>query len=156
MYVRELCNTCKISLRCKHGLFMQACVSKNAIVSKFAIFCDPLKQPYTKNILFCDSRICYFQWITQGRWKSEIVKVQIRWLGWEMPLCRWQIFWMVPWSICCFIVLLIYIERKWLFMGYLATALLLKSKLPGKCKRFNAIHGSIKMLKCSWISKTFN
>ena len=54
-----------------------------------------------------------------------------------------------------FIAILFYIERKWLFMRNLATVLPLKSKLSGKFQRFNAIDGSIKMLKNSWISKSF-
>ena len=38
-------------------------------------------------------------------------------------------------------------------MRNLATILPLKSKLSGKFERFNAIGGSIEMLKNSWISK---
>ena len=52
-----------------------------------------------------------------------------------------------------FNVILLYIERKWLLMRNLATILPLKSKLSGKFERFNAIGGSIEMLKNSWISK---
>ena len=53
---------------------------------------------------------------------------------------------MVP-CLMYFIAILFYIERKWLLMRNLATLLPLKSKLPGKFERFNAIDGSIKMLK---------
>ena len=73
-----------------------------------------------------------------------------------MPLCKSAIskndithtFSMVPW-LNCFIVTLSYIERKLLFMTNLATILPLKSKLSGKFQRFNAIDGSIEMLKNS-------
>ena len=47
--------------------------------------------------------------------------------------------------ICCFIVILFYIERKSLLMRNLAILLPLKSKLPGKSQRFSAIDDSIKM-----------
>ena len=47
--------------------------------------------------------------------------------------------------ICCFIVILFYIERKPLLMRNLAILLPLKSKLPGKSQRFSAIDDSIKM-----------
>ena len=33
-----------------------------------------------------------------------------------MPLCKSHSFWMVPWLICCFVVILFTIERKWLLM----------------------------------------
>ena len=48
-----------------------------------------------------------------------------------------------------FIVILFYVERKWLLMKNLDRILLLKSKLSGKHQRFNDIDGSIKMLKNS-------
>ena len=41
---------------------------------------------------------------------------------------------------------------EWLFMRNLDTVLPFKSKLSGKFQRSNAIDGSIKMLKNSWIS----
>ena len=49
--------------------------------------------------------------------------------------------------------MLLYIERKWLFMRNLATILPLKSTLSRKFHRFNAIDGSIEIL--NWISKNF-
>ena len=58
-------------------------------------------------------------------------------------------FLMAPCLICYFIVVLFYIERKRLFMRTLATILPLKPKLSGKFQRFNAIDGSIKMMKNS-------
>ena len=48
--------------------------------------------------------------------------------------------------ICYFIVILFYIERKWLFMRNLARILPLKCRSSGKFQCFNAIDGSIKML----------
>ena len=45
--------------------------------------------------------------------------------------------------------MLLQIERKWLLRKNLATILLLKSKLSGEFQRFNAIDGSIEMLKIS-------
>ena len=72
------------------------------------------------------------------------------WMGWKMSLCKTP---MTPCLICYFIVILFYIETKWLLMRNLTTVLPLKSKLPAKFQRFNAIGGSIKMLKSSPISK---
>ena len=69
-----------------------------------------------------------------------------------MPLCKWHTFWMAPCLICYFIVILFYIERKWLLMRNLATILPLKSKLSGKFQPFNAIVGSIAMIRNGWIS----
>ena len=65
-------------------------------------------------------------------------------------------FWITPCLVCYFIVVLFYIERKWLLMRNLATISPLTSKLSGKFQCFNAIDGSIEMLKNSWISKNFN
>ena len=75
------------------------------------------------------------------------MKVWQSWMGWKMPLCKWHTFWMVSRLICYLNFILFFIERKWLFMRNLATILLLKSKLSRKFQRFNAIDGSIKMLK---------
>ena len=75
------------------------------------------------------------------------------WMGWKMQLCKWHTFWMVQCLICYFMVILFHIERKWLLMRNLATILPLKSELPAKLQHLNAIDGSIKMLKRSWISK---
>ena len=75
------------------------------------------------------------------------------WMRWKMPLCKWHTFWMAPCLICYFIVKLFYIERKWLLMKNLATILPLKSKLPGKFYRFNALSGSTKMLKNAWVNE---
>ena len=61
-----------------------------------------------------------------------------------------------PWLICCFIVILFYIEIEWLLMRNLATTLLLNSQFSGKFQRFNAIDGSIKMVKNSSNFKNFS
>ena len=45
------------------------------------------------------------------------------WVGWKMPLCKWYTFWMAPFLIFYFIVILFYIERKWLLMRNLTTIL---------------------------------
>ena len=53
---------------------------------------------------------------------------------------------MVPWLICCFIVIFLYTERKWPLKKNLATILPLTSKLSGKFQSLNAIDGSIEVL----------
>ena len=68
----------------------------------------------------------------------------------------WNTFWINPCLVCYFIVVLFYIERKWLLMRNLATSSPLTSKLSGKFQCFNAMDGSIEMLKNRWISKNFN
>ena len=60
---------------------------------------------------------------------------------------------MTAYLICYFIVILFYIEKRWLLMRNLATILPLKSKLCGKFQLFNALDGRIEMLKNSWNSK---
>ena len=55
-----------------------------------------------------------------------------------------------------FIVIFLYIERKSFLKINLATILPLKSKSSEKFQRFNAIGGSIEMLKNSWILKNFS
>ena len=60
---------------------------------------------------------------------------------------------MTAYLICYFIVILFYIEKRWLLMRNLATILPLKSKQSGKFQLFNAIDGRIEMLKNSWNSK---
>ena len=70
-----------------------------------------------------------------------------------MPSFKWHTFWMAPCLISYFIVISFCIERKRFLMRNLATILPLKPKLSGKFQRFNAIDGSIKLLKKSWISK---
>ena len=67
-----------------------------------------------------------------------------------MSLCKWQMFWMATCLICYFIVILFYIERKWLLMRNLATILLFKSKLSANLQRFDAIDGSIENFQLKW------
>ena len=67
-----------------------------------------------------------------------------------MSLCKWQMFWMATCLICYFIVILFYIERKWLLMRNLATILLFKSKLSVNLQRFDAIDGSIENFQLKW------
>ena len=74
-------------------------------------------------------------------------------MGAKIPLFNWHD---VPCSICYFIVILFCIERKWLLMRNLTRILPLKSKSSGKSQCFNAIDGSIKMLRNRWIYKNFN
>ena len=115
----------------------------------FDIMWSPGAAIYTKSFLFSHSK-----WISQGRWKSKIDKVWLRWMGRKMRSCKWHTFWMVPWLIRCFIVILYW--EKILFMRNLATVLFSKPKFSGKFQRFNAIDGSVKMLKYIWISTNFN
>ena len=63
-----------------------------------------------------------------------------------MPLCKWHTFFISPWLICCFVILS-YIDRMWIFKRNLARTLPLKSKLSEKFQRFDAVNGSIEMLK---------
>ena len=71
-------------------------------------------------------------------------------MGRKMSLCKWQMFWMATCLICYFIVILFYIERKWLLMRNLATILLFKSKLSANLQRFDAIDGSIENFQLKW------
>ena len=71
--------------------------------------------------------------------------MQHRLIEWKTPLCKFSTSWMALWLICCFVVILLYIERKWPFKGNLATMLPLKSKFSGKFQRFDATNESIQM-----------
>ena len=62
----------------------------------------------------------------------------------------------IAWYTIRFIVILFYIERKWILMRNLAIILPLKSKLSGKFQRFNTVVESIEILKSSWTSKNCN
>ena len=66
-------------------------------------------------------------------------------MGWNMPLCKWHTFWMAPCLICYLIVILFYIERKWLLIRNLAVILPLQSKLFENFQCFNAL---MKVSKC--------
>ena len=78
------------------------------------------------------------------------------WMKWKMLLCKWHTFWMALLSNLLFSAILFYVERKWLIMINLAAILPSKSKLSRKFKCFNAVDGSIKILKNAWISKNVN
>ena len=134
-------------------LFIHTCVSINSIMSKDVIF--------------------YLLWYNVIRWSSHICKISsflsfYSFLGWQSSKkCKWHTFRMSPCLICYFIVILFYIERKWLFMRNLATNLHLKSKsycvlrtkvflqiytevcryLHWKCFK-NAVLGSQEMVQC--------
>ena len=128
-------------LLCQCGLFIDTCVYKNLIVSKDLIF--------------------YIVWYnvvhwSSHTWKNFLLSHSIVSMGWKISLCNWHTFWMAPCLICYFIVILFYIERKWLLLRNLARILPLKSKLSGKFQCFNAVNGSIKILKNSSIYKNFN
>ena len=69
------------------------------------------------------------------------------WMGWKMPLWKWQTFWMAPWLICYFIVLLFSVEKTRLLIRNLATVSPLKYRLSGKFQRFNAKDGRSKCWK---------
>ena len=56
--------------------------------------------------------------------------------------------------ICYFIVILFFLERMTSYEKFSHDLTL--ELLPGKVQRFNAIVGSVEMLKNSWISKNFN
>ena len=58
--------------------------------------------------------------------------------GMKKILCKWHTFWLFPWLVCCFIVILFSIKWKWFLKKNLITALQLKSKLPRRFQRFNA------------------
>ena len=77
--------------------------------------------------------------MTQGKWWSKIDKVWQNWIRWKMPLCKWHTLWMAPYLICYFIVVIFYVERKWLLMRNLSTILPLMSKLSPKFQRFNTL-----------------
>ena len=70
--------------------------------------------------------------------------------------CKSRTFWMAPWLICCFLVILFHIERKWLLVINIVNVLFLKSNLSRKFQRFS-IHlfqyESIEMLKNVKFSK---
>ena len=67
--------------------------------------------------------------------------------GVKAPIMQVTYFLMAPWLICCFTVILLTIDRKWLLKKSFTTVLLLKSKLSGKSQHFNTIDRSIEMLK---------
>ena len=71
-------------------------------------------------------------------------------MGWKLLLCKSCKLWMTLWLICCFIVMLFYIELKWLLLKNLSTVLPFKSNLSRKFQRLNATDGSIEILTNSY------
>ena len=111
-----------IPLLCQCEWFLLTCVSKNSIVSKDMIF-----YLLWHNVLLWNSHIykkssflSFYSFLflvnNTGKWQSKIARVWQKWMGWKMPLCKLHIFWMAPCLICYFIVLLFYIEWKWLLL----------------------------------------
>ena len=62
---------------------------------------------------------------------------------------------MASWLICCFIAILLYVERNWFLQRKLVIILPMNFDLFEKYQRFNAIGGSIEMLQNGWIFKNF-
>ena len=132
-----------IPLICQCGLFIQHFVSNCLSWCDFTSF--DIKwyveaALYAKNIL-----------VSLWNWQSVTNFNEVK-----NAIIKWHTFWMVPYLICYFFVILFYIERKWFPLRNVVTILPLKSKLSGKFQRFNAIDRSIKILKNSWIFKNIN
>ena len=132
-----------IPLNCQCGLFIQhVCLKIHLCIMKwfftsFDITWYAEAAIYAKTLLF-----------SLWNWQS-VTNLN----GVKNAIIKWHNFWMVPYLICYFFVILFYIERKWLLMRMLFTILPLKSKLSGKFNRFNAINRNIKMLKIVEFSK---
>ena len=150
-----------MSLLCQYWLFIHTSLAKNLFVSKDLIF-----YLLWYNVIRWSSHICkkfyflaFYSFLVKSsdntKWRSESIKVWQGWMGWKTTLRKWHTFWMVPCLICYFIVILFFIERKWLFIRNSATILPLKPKLFRKFQRFNAIDRRIKMLINNLISKNF-
>ena len=132
-----------IPLNCQCGLFIQhVCLKIHLCImtwffTSFDITWYAEAAIYAKTLLF-----------SLWNWQS-VTNLN----GVKNAIIKWHNFWMVPYLICYFFVILFYIERKWLLMRMLFTILPLKSKLSGKFNRFNAINRNIKMLKIVEFSK---
>ena len=135
-----------ISLLSQCGLFIHTCVSQSSCLSKDEIF-----YLLWYNVIRWSGHIC-----NTWEWLSKIDKAWQSGIGWKISLCKWHTFWMAQCLICYFIVMLYYIEKKWLLMRNLATMLPLKFNLSGKFLHFNTIDRSMEMLKISWIFRIFN
>ena len=141
-----------ILLFCQCGLFMDTCVSQNAVMSKDVIFyllrynMIHLSSHMYKEYSFLSLHSLLFSVNNTG--KVAELNWQCQTLVNEMKnvICKWHTFCMAPWLIFYLFVTLLYIERKWLLMRNLASALLLKSKLSGKFQRFSTVNASMEML----------
>ena len=69
--------------------------------------------------------------------------------GWKMLFCKWHTFWMVPWLVCRFTVILFHIERKSPLMINTATVLPLKSRL----ENFSVTMPLMEVSKCWYMEK---
>ena len=132
-----------IPLNCQCGLFIQhVCLKIQLCIMTWFFTSFDIKwyaeaAIYAKTLLF-----------SLWNWQS-VTNLN----GVKNAIIKWHTFWMVPYLICYFFVILFYIERKWLLMRNLVTILPLKSKLSEKFQHFNAIDRSIKMLKIVEFSK---
>ena len=95
----------------------------------FDIMWSPGAAIYTKSFLFSHSK-----WISQGRWKSKIDKVWLTWMGRKMRSCKWHTFWMVPWLIRCFIVILYW--EKMTFYEKFSHSVILETQIFWKISAF--------------------
>ena len=118
----------------------------------------------TKNWIVSQDVSFYLLWYNVISWSSHVRK-KTSFLSFYSFLVKFKAIMQVtyflngPMFIFLFlfvILILLYIERKWFLMRNLAAILPLKSKFPGKFRRFNAIDRSIEMLKNSWIFKNSN
>ena len=143
-----------IPVLCQFRWFKNTYVSNNLIASKayfptpFNIMWHAEATIYAK--IFFDFVLKFLSevgWITQGKWYSKINYVRESWMVWKMSLCKWHTFQMAPCLICYFIVLLFYIDRKWLHMRNLGTIFPLKCTLSWNFQRFNAIDTGSKYRK---------
>ena len=84
--------------------------------------------------------------------------------GWKMSLSKWHPFWMAACLICCFIVILFYIQWKRLLMRNrtynLSHNLTLEVKIVRMLSNYfqNAVLGRLEMLQCKcffWQHQTF-
>ena len=73
--------------------------------------------------------------------------------GVKNAIMKWRTFWVAPCLICYSFVILLYIERKWLFTRKSVTIFPFKSELSRRFQHFNAIDRSIKILKIVEFSK---
>ena len=109
-------------------------------------------------LLFSHSIVNFSFHISFSEWHRGVCRVKLTKCDTgeknEMKKAIMQViyFRMAP-LICCFLVILFYIEKKWLVIRNFATILPLNSKFFGKFWHFNANDGSVEMLRDNSISK---
>ena len=64
--------------------------------------------------------IFYLLWYNTIRWSTHTYKKD-HFFYFIVCLCKWHTFWLAPFLTCCITVMLLHIERKWLFRRNLAT-----------------------------------